>query len=79
MASRHEAPTVMIVRDPLRLAAARLAAEYVWRAEAWAGDVDPGLVVDLERVHERILEHIRDILVTAEPGEDVRSGESPFA
>jgi hypothetical protein len=69
----------MIVRDPLRLAAARLAAEYVWRAEAWAGDVDPGLVVDLERVHRRILEHIHDILATAENGEHLGSGESPFA
>jgi hypothetical protein len=63
---------VMIVRDPLRLAAARLAAEYVWRAEAWAGDVDPGLVTDLERVHQRILEHIHDLLAKAEGAEDLR-------
>jgi hypothetical protein len=74
MAGLPGVPNVMIVRDPLRLAAARLAAEYVYRAEAWAGDVDPGLVVDLERVHQRILEHIHDILATAEQREDLRSG-----
>jgi hypothetical protein len=53
---------MLIARDPLRLAAARLAADYVWRAEAWAGDVDEQLVMDLDRVHRRLLEHIRDIL-----------------
>jgi hypothetical protein len=53
---------VMIAQDPLRLAAARLAAEYVWRAEAWAGDVDKDLVLDLERVHRRLLDHIQDLL-----------------
>lgn len=52
----------MIARDPLRLAAARLAAEYVSRAATWAHDVDEELVVDLERVHQRIVEDIEDIL-----------------
>lgn len=65
----------MIVRDPLRLAAARLAAEYVCRAEAWAGDVDQALVVDLERVHQRILEHIHDITGRDGGAEDLRSGD----
>ena len=60
----------MIARDPLRLAAARLAADYVWRAEAWAGDVDEELVVDLERGHRRLLEHIDDIL-TDDRGDEV--------
>jgi hypothetical protein len=49
---------VMIARDPLRLAAARLAADYVWRAQAWACDVDEELVADLEHVHQLILDHI---------------------
>ncbi|PZR93108.1 MAG: hypothetical protein DLM67_14135 [Candidatus Nephthysia bennettiae] len=53
---------VMIARDPLRLAAARLAAEYVSRAATWAHDVDEELVVDLERVHQRIVDDIQDIL-----------------
>jgi hypothetical protein len=52
----------VIARDPLRLAAARLAAEYVSRAATWAHDVDEELVVDLERVHQRIVDDIRDIL-----------------
>jgi hypothetical protein len=52
----------MIGRDPLRLAAARLAADYVWRAQAWACDVDDELVTDLERVHQRILDHIDEAL-----------------
>ena len=52
----------MIARDPLRLAAARLAAEYVSRAATWAHDVDEELVVDLERVHQRIVDDIQDIL-----------------
>jgi hypothetical protein len=47
-----------MVGDPLRLAAARLAADYVWRAEAWAGDVDEELVEALAGVHQRLLEHI---------------------
>jgi hypothetical protein len=58
---------MLIARDPLRLAAARLAADYVWRAEAWAGDVDQQLVMDLERVHRRLLEHIDDILTDDGP------------
>jgi hypothetical protein len=53
---------VMIARDPLRLAAARLAADYVWRAQAWACDVDEELVADLEHVHQRILDHIAGAL-----------------
>jgi len=52
----------VIARDPLRLAAARLAAEYVSRAATWAHDVDEELVVDLERVHQRIVDDIQDIL-----------------
>jgi hypothetical protein len=52
----------MITRDPLRLASARLAADYVWRAQAWACDVDEDLVADLEHVHQRILDHIEDAL-----------------
>ena len=66
-----------VPRDPLRLAAARLAAEYVCRAEAWAGDVDQALVVDLERVHQRLLEHIHDVTGTDEGAEDLRSGDLP--
>jgi ATP-binding cassette subfamily B protein len=47
----------VIARDPLRLAAARLAADHVLRAEAWAGDVDAELVVALGQLHQRILGH----------------------
>jgi len=52
----------MIDPDPLRLAAARLAADFVWRAQAWACDVDEDLVVELEQVHQRILAHIDQVL-----------------
>jgi hypothetical protein len=62
----------MIARDPLRLAAARLAAEYVSRAAAWAHDVDEEVVVDLERVHRRIVEDIHDILTRADDTGEVR-------
>jgi hypothetical protein len=62
----------MIARDPLRLAAARLAAEYVSRAAAWAHDVDEEVVVDLERVHQRIVEDIRDILTRTNDAGEVR-------
>ncbi|WP_338200108.1 hypothetical protein, partial [Candidatus Nephthysia bennettiae] len=58
----QEATRVVITRNPLRLAAARLAADYVWRAQAWACDVDEELVADLEHVHQRILDHIDDAL-----------------
>ena len=51
----------MIARDPLRLAAARLAADYVLRAETWAGDVDAELVVALDQIHQRILGHVGSI------------------
>jgi hypothetical protein len=51
-----------LARDPLRLAAARVAAEYVSRAATWARDVDVELVLDLERVHQRIVDDIQDIL-----------------
>lgn len=51
----------MMARDPLRMAAARLAADYVWRAQAWACDVDEDLVLALEQVHQRMLEHIDGI------------------
>jgi hypothetical protein len=61
----------MTARDPLRLAAARLAADYVWRAGAWAGDVDDQLVVVLEEVHHLILEHIHDILTGVDRADQV--------
>jgi hypothetical protein len=57
---------LMLARDPLRLAAARLAAEYVSRAASWAGDVDEGLVIDLERVHRRIVDDIDEMLAAEE-------------
>jgi hypothetical protein len=62
----------MIPRDPLRLATARLAAEYVSRAAAWAHDVDEEVVVDLERVHQRIVEDIHDILTRTDGADEVR-------
>jgi hypothetical protein len=62
----------MIARDPLRLAAARLAAEYVSRAAAWAHDVDEEIVVDLERVHQRIVEDIHDIVTGTDGAGEVR-------
>jgi hypothetical protein len=71
VASLESGRQVVIARDPLRLAAARLAAEYVWRAATWAHDVDEELVVDLERVHQRIVDDIQEILGRAdkpEPG-----------
>lgn len=55
----------MIARDPLRLAAARLAAEYVSRAATWARDVDEDVVADLERVHQRIEHDIQDMMAPA--------------
>jgi hypothetical protein len=58
----------MIARDPLRLAAARLAAEYVSRAATWAGDVDEALVNDLERVHRRIVDGIDEMLAGDDDG-----------
>jgi hypothetical protein len=58
----QEAIEDMIARDPVRLAAARLAADYVWRAQAWACDVDEELVTELEHVHQRILDHIQHTL-----------------
>jgi hypothetical protein len=64
----------MIARDPLKLAAARLAAEYVSRAAAWAHDVDEEVVVDLERVHQRIVEDIHDILTGADDRDGSDSG-----
>jgi hypothetical protein len=62
----------MIARDPLRLAAARLAAEYVSRAAAWAHDVDEEIVVDLERVHQRIVEDIHGIVTGRDGADEVR-------
>ena len=62
----------MIARDPLRLAAARLAAEYVSRAAAWAHDVDEDVVVDLERVHQRIVEDIHDIVTVSDCADEAR-------
>jgi hypothetical protein len=62
----------MIARDPLQLAAARLAAEYVSRAAAWARDVDDEVVVDLERVHQRIVADIHDILARTNDTDQVR-------
>jgi ferredoxin-fold anticodon binding domain-containing protein len=62
----------MIARDQLRLAAARLAAEYVSRAAVWAHDVDEEVVLDLERVHQRIVADIHDILARTNDTEEVR-------
>jgi hypothetical protein len=67
----HHRTLRLIARDPLRLAAARLAADYVWRAEAWAGDVDEELVVALEQVHQRILGHIGNILTVGDGADEV--------
>ena len=61
----------MIARDPLRLAAARLAAEYVSRAATWAGDVDQALVIDLEGVHRRIVHDIDEMLAGEEQDREV--------
>jgi hypothetical protein len=60
---------LLIVPDSLRLAAARLAADYIWRAEAWAADVDQQLVADLDRLHRRLQEHIECMLGQAESEE----------
>jgi hypothetical protein len=67
----HHRTRHLTARDPLRLAAARLAADYVWRAEAWAGDVDEELVVALEQVHQRILGHIGNILIFGDGADEV--------
>jgi hypothetical protein len=67
----HHRTRPVIARDPLRLAAARLAADYVLRAEAWAGDVDEELVVALEQLHQRILDHIGNIPTYVDGADEV--------
>jgi hypothetical protein len=77
VAAVHHRTRPVIARDPLRLAAARLAADYVWRAEAWAGDVDEELVVALEQLHQRILRHIGNILTYVDGAdEDLNASEA---
>lgn len=54
-----------MVRGPLRVAEARMAAEYVARAEAWAQEVDEQVAAELVQVHRRLLERIDQL--TQEP------------
>jgi hypothetical protein len=67
----HHRTRLVIARDPLRLAAARLTADYVLRAEAWAGDVDEELVVALGQLHRRILGHIGNIITDVDGADEV--------
>lgn len=56
---------------PLRLAAARLTADYVSRAVTWAGDVDRALAADLEEVHRRIVAGIDEMLAGRDDDRDI--------
>ncbi len=49
----------------MRLAEARLAAEYLARAEAWSREVDQELADELDHLHSRLLERIDEL--TASP------------
>ena len=64
----------MVARDPLCRAEARLAADYVLRAEAWAGDVYAELVVALDQLHQRILGHVGSIPSHVDDADEVGQG-----
>ena len=45
----------------LLIAEAMQAVDHLERAEAWAADVDQGIVEDMVRIHRRLLGQIQDL------------------
>lgn len=43
---------------PMLLAEARMAVQYLERAENWAAEVDEDIVADLSQIHRRLLDKI---------------------
>jgi hypothetical protein len=43
---------------PMLLAEARMAVQYLERAESWAAEVDEDIVADLFQIHRRLLDKI---------------------
>jgi hypothetical protein len=56
----------------LTIAEARMAVQYLERAEGWAGGVDEEIVADMMLIHRRLLDKI-DIMSTSRHQELPRS------